>query len=168
MWSARTEFRVFRHPPLMSRQAKVFEDRYMPEPNRGCWLWLQAVDKDGYGKLGMGGKTLKAHKFSYELHNGPITRGLHVLHSCDMPSCVNPDHLSLGTHTDNMRDQIRKGRKVVLRGENAGMTKLTKEQVLEIRAATDYNYVVAAKYNIGATQVFRIKHGQSWKHLMGL
>lgn len=152
----------------MSKHAKTFEDRYIPEPNSGCWIWLQAVDKDGYGKLGIAGKTLKAHKLSYELYKGEVVAGLHVLHRCDLTSCVNPDHLFLGTHLDNMRDQNIKGRKPVLYGEDAGMAKLTEEQVLEIRIATEYNYVVAEKYNISATQVFRIKHGQAWKHLDGV
>jgi hypothetical protein len=76
----------------------------------GCWLWIAYRDEKGYGAFGFKGKVQRAHRVAYELALGPIAPGMHVLHSCDNPSCVNPSHLRLGTHADNMRDRIERGR----------------------------------------------------------
>lgn len=75
-----------------------------------CWLWIGAKDTKGYGALTSNYKTLRAHRYSYLLHRGPIPEGLHVCHSCDTPACVNPDHLWLGTNKENHKDKIEKGR----------------------------------------------------------
>ena len=77
-----------------------------------CWLWLTGCDKDGYGMFARdrGGKSIRAHRFSWELHFGPIPDVLIVLHKCDTPACVRPDHLFLGTHLDNAQDRNRKNR----------------------------------------------------------
>jgi hypothetical protein len=79
----------------------------------GCWVWQAARSVSGYGLLAPSGGVRgdrRAHRVSWELHNGPIPAGLWVLHSCDNPPCVNPDHLFLGTRSDNMRDCASKGR----------------------------------------------------------
>lgn len=99
----------------MTRQCLPVVDRFEAKiercPMSGCWLWSDAPDDCGYGRLGLpGNQMVKAHRLSYELHRGPIPDGLQVLHSCDTPPCVNPDHLFLGTHDDNMADRERKGR----------------------------------------------------------
>ena len=95
----------------------------------GCWLWAGALgggNGDGrYGQIKHEGKVLRAHRVSYELHRASIPVGLHVLHECDNPRCVNPSHLRLGTHLDNMRDMYSKGRRVAAAGERCGSTKLT-------------------------------------------
>lgn len=86
------------------------ENKIMPEPNSGCWLWDCQYNRDGYGLLRCKGTYKVAHRLSYEQFVGPIPNGLLVLHRCDVPSCVNPAHLFLGTYSDNTRDMIRKGR----------------------------------------------------------
>lgn len=89
-----------------------FETKYIPEPNTGCFIWVGgSIDKDGYGAFHESHRLMKrAHRASYEYYKGSFDKSLLVLHTCDNPSCVNPSHLFLGTHTDNMRDKVSKGR----------------------------------------------------------
>lgn len=87
-----------------------FSDMFIPEPNSGCWLWIGACDSVGYGNFRIKNKSWKAHRFSWTIHNGIIPDGLFVLHKCDVRPCINPNHLFLGTHLDNMRDMHAKGR----------------------------------------------------------
>lgn len=77
----------------------------------GCWLWTASTNHWGYGQLSCPGRSyLRAHRLSYEMHVGPIPDGLFVCHRCDVPACVRPDHLFLGTPKDNVDDMVAKGR----------------------------------------------------------
>lgn len=87
-----------------------FSNSYMPVPEAGCWLWEKRIDTRGYGIFRVGGGIRIAHRFSYELHKGPIPDGVFVCHHCDVRCCVNPHHLFLGTNSDNQLDCVRKGR----------------------------------------------------------
>ena len=95
-----------------------FENSYHPEPNTGCWLYEKVLNSDGYGVLlPSSKKTAKikrkkifAHRYSYEIYKGQIPEKMLVCHKCDTPSCVNPDHLFLGTDQDNTDDKMKKGR----------------------------------------------------------
>lgn len=86
-----------------------FEDCYKVDES-GCWLWMRALKGCGYGHKWHEGKYKSAHRIAWELNRGQIPEGLFVLHRCDVMRCVNPEHLFLGTHQDNMEDQRRKGR----------------------------------------------------------
>lgn len=100
--------------------AKPFDAFVMPEPNTGCWLWMGACNSFGHGHYHtyVDGKkrNMNAHRYSWTIHRGPIPEGMCVCHSCDVPQCVNPDHLFLGTDKDNMVDRDRKGRNPFIPG----------------------------------------------------
>lgn len=87
-----------------------FDSRVSPEPMTGCWIWTGNVNALGYGRFWVEGGLEYAHRCSWELHRGQIPDGANVLHRCDQPHCVNPDHLFLGSQADNMEDMRRKGR----------------------------------------------------------
>jgi hypothetical protein len=98
---------------FMPSSTDTFETRFWAKvvvhPG-GCWEWRGRRMPKGYGKLNRGTKTVYAHRLAFELRNGPIPDGLYVLHKCDNPPCINPDHLFLGTQADNVRDRDTKGR----------------------------------------------------------
>lgn len=87
-----------------------FEEKYIPEPNSGCWLWTAATNLQGYGRVRIGQTHRYAHRVSWGLYVGNIPSGLSICHRCDTPACVNPEHLFLGTHSDNAVDSVNKSR----------------------------------------------------------
>lgn len=89
----------------------TLEERFWAKVQKGegCWEW-QAAKTNGYGRINVEGRAIPAHRLAYELTNGPIPQGLFVLHSCDNPGCVNPEHLRAGTALDNMLDRSARGR----------------------------------------------------------
>lgn len=148
--------------------AERFFAQVSPEPTSGCWLWTGTANADGYGAIKLRRKALKAHRVSWLLHFGdPKER--QVLHRCDNPSCVNPDHLWLGTHLENMRDKVRKGRSSSMHGASNPRARLTAEQVLELRAlyATgQWRQVdLASRFGLKQPQVSEIVRRTSWSRI---
>jgi len=139
-----------------------FESWYTAVPESGCWLWTGGLLWNGYGAFKHQGHPRRAHRVSWELANGPIPEGMQVLHTCDVRSCVNPDHLFLGSQLANMHDMIRKGRKVASPGERNGMAKLTAAQAAEIRADTRVQRAIAQDYGVSQSLVSLIKLGVTW------
>lgn len=124
-----------------------------------CWEWMGSLNTDGYGRLWVDRDNKYAHRLSYEIAFGEIHDSLSVLHHCDNPSCIRPDHLFLGTHQDNIDDMMRKGRRVWQSGENGNSAKLTDAQVSEIRrlhAKGVRNTVLSEKFGIHQTYISNI------------
>jgi hypothetical protein len=137
----------------------------MPEPNSGCTLWLASTDTRGYGRLEWNGKQRPAHRLAWEVVHGPVPDGLHVCHKCDVPSCVNPDHLFLGTNAENMADMKRKGRGRAPRGAENPSAKLTEEAVRAIRIDSRPATHIAKDYGVSNVLVGHIKKRKAWKHV---
>lgn len=140
-----------------------FESHIFPEPNTGCFL--TDCKAEYYPKFSIEkGVVESTHRLSYRLYKGAIPKNMHVCHSCDNIFCMNPDHLFLGTAGDNQRDKIKKNRHA--RGSKLGISKLTEQNVLEIRnlyASGKYKYSdIAVKYGVGVPNISSIINGRSW------
>lgn len=129
-----------------------------------CWPWLGLKDKAGYGRVyGHAGKVLRAHRAAYAIGVGPIPLGKIICHRCDNPPCVNPAHLFIGSHGDNHRDMVSKGRKRGPVGERNSFAKLTRAQVAVIRGSSLNDQQIATQYGISHRHVYAIRRGYFWK-----
>lgn len=127
-----------------------------------CWLWQSSITAKGYGDFHLNGKTVLAHRFAWMLANGPIPGDLCVLHHCDTPLCVNPAHLFLGTHMDNMQDMRKKNRTGRPLGENHWASKVTEEQIEEMRSMYESGQTqrsIAEIYRLHPATVSRMVRG---------
>ncbi|EIB9142686.1 HNH endonuclease [Salmonella enterica] len=139
---------------------------YVPENmETECHIWMAGKSCRGYGRISVNGKVVKAHRLSYEFRKGIIPEGKVVIHLCDNPSCVNPDHLAVGTVSDNNADMRHKGRAKYQTGEQNGNSKLTNDKIFDIRRDIRSNRIIAKEYNISHTHVGLIKNKKIWKHL---
>lgn len=134
-----------------------------------CWLWTASVGPSGYGRFYDGEAAVKAHRYGFALANGPIPPGLLVLHDCDTPSCVNPSHLRLGTHLDNMADMRERQRQT--RGADVCSNVLTPESVVAIREEYARGGIsqtaLARRHGVTSNNVCCIVRGKTWKHIGG-
>lgn len=142
--------------------------------DKECWEWQGYLNKGGYGTQIVGSrmngsrKQVLAHRLFYELTHGTIKDGLCVLHSCDNPRCVNPEHLFTGTRADNHKDMVKKNRRVDLKGEARPNSKLTEEQVRYIKTMLKmgiHQKTLAKTYNVHQTLISAIKRGRIWSHV---
>lgn len=133
----------------------------------GCVEWQGRRTNKGHGQIWREGTMAYTHRVAYELRNGPIPDGLWVLHRCDNPPCCNPEHLFLGTHSDNMADMRGKDRS--LTGSRQPMSKLTESDVrriIERLQDGDTQKVIAFDYQITQQTVSKIKTRSNWKHIV--
>lgn len=147
-----------------------FMDKVYPEPNTGCWLWAGA-HHPRYGHGSLNGSSYYgfnwAHRFSYFIHNGDFDRSLCVLHKCDIPTCVNPDHLFIGTALENQIDKVNKGRQQ--RGEKHAFAKINEQDVRNIREAHksgESMVSIGKRYGLHNVSIFDIVHRINWKHVL--
>jgi hypothetical protein len=150
---------------------KPIADRFWPRVRKGtpdeCWTWVGSTTSAGYGSLGTGGRhgpNVYAHRYSWEAHNGPLPPGVEVCHRCDNPACVNPGHLFLGTHADNMRDAWEKRR--LSEGERHVSSKLTQAGVALIRslyaAGGVTQYTLAELFRVSRGCIEHVVHRSTW------
>jgi hypothetical protein len=144
---------------------EIFDSHYTPEPMSGCWLWISALNHHGYGYFSHNLKTYIAHRFSWHRVNGNIEKGLHVCHKCDVRSCVNPDHLFIGTPTENMLDMVRKGRHrpVHFFGSNNPNAVLDESAVREIRSSGLRGVDLANRFGVSQATISRVRNGVLWQ-----
>lgn len=149
-----------------------------------CWNWTGSNHKS-YGKILINGKSHYTHRISYEISVGPIPKGLHVLHRCDNPACINPEHLFLGTPLDNALDRKLKGRNnsesrsgdnhftknrpdLIARGEKCGSSRLKESEVREIRrlhSLGESKMSLSNKFNTARSNISSIVNFKAWKHI---
>lgn len=156
---------------------QTIDERFWSKVNKlpgddACWEWVACCNDFGYGQFWADVRVAPAHRISWTMRNGPVPDGLHVLHKCDNPRCVNPNHLFLGTNIDNVHDRHTKGRDGhgEVRGETHGMVKLTEARVRELRSrygdgrpAT--RRALGVEFGISQTTVYRIATRRLWKHV---
>ena len=132
-----------------------------------CWEWTAGRISSGYGLLSADGRRILAHRFSYELHIGPVPDGVFVLHRCDNRLCIRPDHLFLGTQADNVADMEAKGRdhKRGQPGEQNNQARIDAAAVRAIRATRDPAWKVAAAFGVSRGLIYAIRQRRLWKHI---
>lgn len=149
-----------------AQDLQKFYDKITGEPNTGCWLWMGEWMPTGYGRHHPKTGRTGAHRFSYQAHRGQIPKGMFVCHKCDVPACVNPDHLFIGTQADNMADKARKGRTPDRHGEKHPLCKLKDEDIRKIyllRKDGLKQKEIAAIFDIDQSYVSQILSGKNRK-----
>lgn len=138
----------------------------IPVPECGCHIWTAKLSKRGYGYIQVNGKDYRAHRLAYELAYGPIPRNLIVCHKCDNRACINPVHLFLGAHADNIADRDRKGRNKQCFGTDHGNSKLIDADIIAIRKDMRPSSAIALDYGVSASNITKIKRNESWQHVI--
>lgn len=157
------------YQPLQSSRDRFCSLRcrvdYYVIKQEGCWSTrgLKPIE-GGYFRLNISGKIVSLHRAAYIAYVSD-PGDLHVLHSCDNPGCCNPSHLFLGTHTDNMRDLIKKGYRKTAVGEACGRSKLTTADVIAIKSMEGTHTHIAKLYGVYPSTIWSILRGKTWKHI---
>lgn len=164
---------------------QYIEDRAVPEPNSGCWLWERSTDRYGYACVGLRKyQHIRAHRLAYEAYVGAIPNGMMVCHKCDVRCCVNPDHLFLGSHKENMSDMTSKRRQAcgprhpqntrpldMARGSRVNTSKLTEPKVqlaMLLKSLGSSSKHVSEWLGVAQTSIQRVWSGQNWNHFTKL
>lgn len=137
--------------------------------SNGCWEWQRSLNTSGYAQIVAFGKPHLGHRLSYRMFKSEFKNEICVLHKCDNAKCLNPDHLFLGTISDNNLDMLTKGRKYVAKGSKSAKAKLNESQVLEIRKMHESGqygcYRLSKIYNVGSRAIWSIVNRRTWRHI---
>jgi hypothetical protein len=144
------------------------EERFWSKVDKtdGCWEWTGTLNGKGYGQIRINGRYVKAHRYSWILHNGNSIDGLLVCHKCDNTMCVRPEHLFLGTQSDNMRDCVEKNRFDIRLGEENPVSRLKNVDIPKIRVMLsrgDSLRKIARLFNVHHKTIFNISHNIYWR-----
>lgn len=145
-----------------------FYSKFKINEDNGCWEWMATKFPNGYGCFKLNRKSVGAHRVSYEIHNGKINKNMVICHHCDNPSCVNPEHLFVGTQKENLLDRKLKGRSV--EGNKNGRCKLSDKDILAIKrllAEKIDQRDIAKSYGVAQTTISAINLNKSWSHIKG-
>jgi hypothetical protein len=147
-----------------------FDSKWTPEPYSGCWLWTKGCHSCGYGVFSVNCRNDYAHRVSWKIYRGKIPAGMCVLHHCDIPGCVNPNHLFIGTNRDNMLDKTKKHRgRMMFPKRHFVCAKITPDQVREIRHIHSLDRtratlrMLARSFNLSYGAINGIVYRKSWK-----
>lgn len=158
-----------RRPKKMTVEERFWEKVDIRDASE-CWEWLASKRNGGYGQFSVAGKTLRANRIAYEFFYGPFDESLFVLHKCDNPGCVNPAHLFLGSHRDNMRDMVEKER--AASGEAHKKAELSTKDVLAIvelyNSGKHTHASIAELYTVEAPAIYKILNGRTWGNVTGI
>lgn len=131
--------------------------------SNNCWNWTKSMVNTGYGVIGSGRRTFLAHRTMWESIHGELAPTEFVLHKCDNRKCINPNHLFVGTHSDNMADMVSKNRHS--HGDRHSQSKLTEDQVREIKKSSSTNKEEAIKNQVTPSLISKIRHSVVWSHV---
>lgn len=190
-WSRALFIRSLSASDLGCAAIRQFEDQFVPCPPASCWVWVGSILPNGYGRFSFRKdgcvQSHRAHRVSYAIQNGSVPANLLVCHSCDVRLCVNPNHLFVGTHSDNALDMLRKGRHPEIfknltvkntscehlrgidrKGTKNGRAKLNEKTVLEIAQSSATTRELSLKLGINYNTIGNIRDGRHWTHLTGI
>ena len=136
----------------------------------GCLEFTGSRTKEGYGRIKVKGRSILAHRMSWECRHGSVPEGRLILHKCDNPPCCNPNHLYLGEHQNNTDDRVKRGRSVNLKGSDHGLSHLHEFEVLDICDRLDKGdtlQTISTYYKVSRSCIQNISKGRSWNWLTG-
>jgi len=148
---------------------KFTEERFWSRVHKTdtCWLWMGTITTGGYGRIQVNCKLICTHRLSWEMRYGKIPKGMFALHKCDVPNCVNPNHLYIGTTQDNMNDKVNRGRSP--RGESHGNNRLKESQIRSIRKINSFDIFTQAEigkiFSVARETTRDIINKKIWKHV---
>lgn len=155
--------RPFRHETFWDRVEK-----HVIIDEKGGHLFTGCLNHDGYGRIGKDGKNVYVHREVFRKHNPEIEMTGVIMHSCDTPNCVNPEHLKHGTVADNIADMVAKGRRVTVKGSNQPDAKLHEDDIPAIRLRLQTNEsctTIGRDYNVSDSAIRNIEKGRTWTHV---
>jgi hypothetical protein len=129
----------------------------------GCWISTTHHSVNGYPRISISGKTVKLHRYLFQVFKEKIPKGKILRHTCDNPWCVSPHHLLIGTYAENSADMVERNRQA--KGERQGSAKLTIGQVREIKSSDLSCRKLASLYGVSKGHISKIKSGEKWRHV---